>query len=100
MDSVAAKVAKEIGMLLQHHDIDAGACQQKAEHHPGRPAAGDAALRGDRRTRHHHSHCRYCGLAIRETRETLKPAVAAAAIRRVSFAGWWKTSCTGTPAAS
>ena len=33
MDGVAAKVAQEIGMLLQHQDIDAGAGEQKAQHH-------------------------------------------------------------------
>ena len=30
MDGVAAEVAQEIGVLLQHHDIDAGAGQQEA----------------------------------------------------------------------
>ena len=30
MDGVAAEIAQEIGVLLQHHDIDAGARQQKA----------------------------------------------------------------------
>ena len=48
MDRVAAEIAQEIAVLLQHDDIDAGARQQEAEHHPGRPAAGDAALRGER----------------------------------------------------
>ena len=43
MDGVAAEVAQEIGVLLEHHDVDAGARQQKAEHHAGRPAAGDGA---------------------------------------------------------
>jgi hypothetical protein len=47
MDRVAAEVAEEVGVLLQHHDIDAGASEQKPEHHPGRPAAGDGAARGD-----------------------------------------------------
>ena len=47
MNRVAAKIAEEIRVLLQHHDVDAGARQQKAEHHPRRSAAGDAALRGD-----------------------------------------------------
>ena len=28
-------------------DVDAGAREQEAEHHAGRPAAGDAAARGD-----------------------------------------------------
>ena len=32
MDGVAAKVAQEVGMLLEHDDVDAGARQQEAEH--------------------------------------------------------------------
>ena len=44
MDGVAAEIAQEIGVLLQHHDIDAGAGQQEAQHHAGRAAAGDGAL--------------------------------------------------------
>ena len=47
MDRVAAEVAQEVGVLLQHDDVDAGAREQEAEHHAGRPAAGDAALRLD-----------------------------------------------------
>lgn len=42
MHGVAAKVAEEIRMPLQHHDVDAGASQEIAEHHAGRPAADDA----------------------------------------------------------
>ena len=42
MDRVAAEVAQEIGVLFQHDDVDAGAGQQKPEHHPGRTAADDA----------------------------------------------------------
>ena len=52
MNRVAAKIAKEIGMLLQHHDMNAGARQQKSKHYPSRAAAGDAALRRDRRVGH------------------------------------------------
>ena len=52
VDRVAAEIAKEVGVLLQHRDLDAGTRQQKAEHHAGRTAAGDAALGGDRRVRH------------------------------------------------
>ena len=48
MNRVAAEIAKEIGVLLQHHDPDAGARQQESEHHSGGAAAGDAALRRDR----------------------------------------------------
>ena len=44
MDRVAAEVAKEIGVLLQHDDVEAGAREQVAEHDAGRPAARDAAL--------------------------------------------------------
>jgi hypothetical protein len=43
MDRVAAEVAEEIGVLLQHDHVDAGARQQKARHHPGRAAARDHA---------------------------------------------------------
>ncbi len=43
MHGVAAKIAEEIRMLFQHHDIDAGAAEQIAEHHAGGPAADDAA---------------------------------------------------------
>ncbi len=52
MDGVAAEIAQEVAVLLQHHDVDAAARQQETEHHPGRPAAGDAALRGDRIVSH------------------------------------------------
>ena len=52
MNGVAAEVAQEVAVLLQHDDVDAGARQQKTEHHPGRPAAGNAALRGDRLLNH------------------------------------------------
>jgi hypothetical protein len=43
MDGVAAEIAQEVGVLLQHDDADAGAREEQAEHHPRRPAAGDAA---------------------------------------------------------
>ena len=43
MHGVAAKIAEEVGVLLQHHDIDAGASEQVTEHHAGRAAADDAA---------------------------------------------------------
>ena len=42
MDRVAAKIAQEIRVFFQHHDIDAGAREQEAEHHAGRTAANDA----------------------------------------------------------
>jgi hypothetical protein len=47
MDGVAAEVAKEIGVLLQHEDIDSGTGKQKAEHHASRAAARDATARGE-----------------------------------------------------
>ena len=47
MDGVAAEVAQEIGVLLEHHHLDAGAGEQIAQHHAGGPAAGDAAACGD-----------------------------------------------------
>jgi len=47
MDGVAAEVAQEIGMLLEHQDVDAGAGEEEAKHHPGRSAAGDRAMRND-----------------------------------------------------
>ena len=37
MNRVAAKIAEEVGVLLQHHDMNAGARQQKSEHHPAGP---------------------------------------------------------------
>ena len=47
MDRVAAKIAKEIRVLLQHDDIDSGAGQEKRRHHAGGPAADDAAAGGE-----------------------------------------------------
>ncbi len=43
MDRVAAEIAEEVGVLLQHDDVDAGARQQVSEHHAGGSAAGDGA---------------------------------------------------------
>ena len=34
MDGVAAEVAQEVAMLLEHDDVDAGAREQEAEHEP------------------------------------------------------------------
>ena len=48
MNRVAAEIAEEVGVLLQHDHVDAGAREQKSQHHPGGAAAGDAALRRDR----------------------------------------------------
>src|SRR5690606_9993612 len=44
MDGVAAEVAEEVGMLLQHRDPAPGAREQVTEHHPGGTAARDDAL--------------------------------------------------------
>src|SRR5207248_7075788 len=44
VDGVAAEIAQEVGMFFEHDHVDAGARQQKAEHHAGGPAAGDAAV--------------------------------------------------------
>ena len=43
MDGVAAEVAQEVAVLLQHHGPHPGARQQEAQHHARRPAAHDAA---------------------------------------------------------
>ena len=45
MDRVPAEVAQEVGVLLEDEDVDAGAGEEEAQHHAGRPAAGDAAPR-------------------------------------------------------
>ena len=42
VDGVAAEVAQEIGVLLQHHDVDAAAGEEKAEHHSRRSAPDHA----------------------------------------------------------
>jgi hypothetical protein len=43
MHGVTAKIAQEIGVFFEHHNIDAGARQQIAEHDAGRPAAHHTA---------------------------------------------------------
>jgi len=45
VDGVAAEVAQEVGVLLQHDDVHARAGEQQAQHHPGRTTAGDDAIR-------------------------------------------------------
>ena len=42
---VAAEVAQEVGVLLQHGDLDAGPGQQQPQDHPGGPAADHEAGR-------------------------------------------------------
>ena len=46
MEGVAAEVAQEVGVLLEHGDLDAGAREQQAEHHadPELAAASDLKL--------------------------------------------------------
>ena len=48
VDRVAAKVAQEVGVFLEHDHVDTGPREQVAEHHPGGPATGDAAARAQR----------------------------------------------------
>ena len=43
MDGIAAEIPEEVGVLLQHNRLDAGATQQIPQHHAGRTAADDAA---------------------------------------------------------
>ena len=65
MHRIAAKVAQEVGMLFQHHDVDAGASQEKAEHHPGRSAADDAAFRRYQFVGHGDMLGKLCGKTLR-----------------------------------
>jgi hypothetical protein len=48
MDGVAAEIAKKVDVLLQDHDVDAGASEQKPEHQAGGTAAGDCTLHAHR----------------------------------------------------
>ena len=41
MDRVAAEIAEEVGVLLEHLHAAAGAREQQARHHPRRSAADD-----------------------------------------------------------
>ena len=47
MHGVTPEIPQEIGVLLKHDHIDAGARQQIAQHHARRAAAGDAAAGGE-----------------------------------------------------
>ena len=47
MNGVAAKVAEEVRVLFEDHDVDARTRQQITQHHPGGAAAGDATSGGD-----------------------------------------------------
>ena len=46
MDGVAAKVAQEVSMLLEHDNVDAGAREQEAEHEPAGSAADNTTTGG------------------------------------------------------
>jgi hypothetical protein len=63
---VAAKVAQEVAVLLEHDGAHAGACEQVAEHHAGGAAADDAAGRG-------RLGCGGCGHRLLLTRRDLRP---------------------------
>ena len=52
MDRVAAEIAQEVGVLLEHDHVDAGARQKEAQHHAGGSAADDAAAAALSRRRH------------------------------------------------
>jgi hypothetical protein len=52
VDRIAAEVAQEVRVLFQHEHADPGAAQQQAQHHAGRPSAGDTALHPLRIARH------------------------------------------------
>src|SRR5262249_30049122 len=47
MDSIAAEIAEEIPVLLEHRHADSGARKQQTQHHAGRPAAGNAAAHSE-----------------------------------------------------
>ncbi len=51
MNRVAAEIAQEIGVLLQHDHLNASVRQELAEREPSRSAADDATLARD--LRHH-----------------------------------------------
>ena len=52
MYRIATKVAQEILVLFEHHDIDAGPSEQEAEHDTGRAPARNTDLRGELRFAH------------------------------------------------
>src|SRR5262245_54947661 len=43
MNRVTTEVAKEVGVLLQHNNLDPSASEQETEHHATRPTTGDDA---------------------------------------------------------
>ena len=52
MDRVPAEVAQEVGVLLEHEDVDARPGEQHPEHHARRTAARDAAAHRNHLCRH------------------------------------------------
>src|SRR5579863_8501908 len=42
MNRVATEVTQEVAMLFEHDHLDAGAREQKSQHHAGRAASHDA----------------------------------------------------------
>ncbi len=49
---IAAEIAKEVTVLFEYSDLNAGAGEQKAEHNASRTTADDAAGGVERRRRH------------------------------------------------
>ncbi len=47
MDGIAAEVAQEVGVFLEHDDIDAGAREQKTQHEAAWASADDGAPGGE-----------------------------------------------------
>jgi hypothetical protein len=52
MNGIAPEIAQEVGVLFRHDDGNTGSRQQEAKHHPGGPAADNAARCIDRGHRH------------------------------------------------
>ena len=48
MHRVAAEIAQEVAVLLEHDDVDARARHQQPKHHPGGTAADNHELGADR----------------------------------------------------
>jgi hypothetical protein len=52
MHRIAAKIAEEVVVLLQHGYVNTGSCEQIAQHHAGRAASNDATGGGYSLVRH------------------------------------------------
>ena len=70
VDRVAAKVAQEVRVLLQHQHRHPGPGQEQAQHHAGGPAARDAAPDRPRRGGHGAPMLRFPGPGARNTGRT------------------------------